>query len=98
MQRFYDNKEFFNQPVLTGDKNPYEIIKAYFEDKEMCEVRIRLWNLVETALTSDNIQFSEAAERLSLIHFYGQLEELVEATMKIAQELEEKLSSSLEIE
>jgi hypothetical protein len=98
MQHFYDNKEFFNQPVLTGAQNPYEIIKAYFEDREMYEVRIRLWNLVETALTSDNIQFSEAAERLSLIHFYGQLEELVEATMKIALEIEEKLTSTQEIE
>lgn len=45
----------------------------------MYEVRTRLWNLVETALTSDNIQFHEPCERLSLVHFYGQLERLIEA-------------------
>lgn len=59
----------------------------------MYEVRTRLWNLVETALTSDNIQYHEPCERLSLIHFYGQLEGLIEATMKIAQEIEVKLST-----
>jgi hypothetical protein len=53
----------------------------------MYEVRTRLWNLVETALTSDNIQYHEPSERLSLIHFYGQLEGLIEATMKIAIEI-----------
>lgn len=98
MQPFHDHKEFFNKPVFTGNQNPYETIKAYFEDREMYEVRIRLWNLVETALTSDNIQFHEPSERLSLIHFYGQLEGLIEATMKIAQEIEEKLSSTEEPE
>ena len=98
MQRFYDNKEFFNKPVLTGAQNPYEIIKTYFQDREMYEVRIRLWNLVETALTSNNIQFSEAEERLSLIHFYGQLEELIEANLKIATQIKEELTSTQEIE
>lgn len=98
MQPFYDHKEFFNRPVFTGSQNPYETIKAYFEDREMYEVRTRLWNLVETALTSDNIQFHEPSERLSLIHFYGQLEGLIEATMKIAVEIEEKLSYPQKIE
>src|SRR5450631_1265153 len=93
MQRFYTHRDFFNKPVLTGDQNPYDIIKTYFEDREMYEVRIRLWNLVETALTSDNIQFDEPSERLSLIHFYGQLEGLIEATMKIALEIEKELAS-----
>ena len=98
MQRFYTHRDFFNKPVLTGDQNPYDIIKTYFEDREMYEVRIRLWNLVETALTSDNIQFDEPSERLSLIHFYGQLEGLIEATMKIAIEIEEALAAPPEIE
>ncbi len=98
MQNYYDHKEFFNKPVFTGDQNPYEIIKAYFDDREMYEVRIRLWNLVETALCCDNIQYHEPSERLSLIHFYGQLEGLIEATMKIAQEIEKELTSPQEIE
>ncbi len=98
MQRFEANKEFFNKPVLTGSRNPYEIIRTFFEDRKMYEVRIQLWNLVETALTSENIQFSEASDRQSLIHFYGQLEELIEATMKIALEIEEKLTTGKETE
>ncbi len=63
MQPFHAHKEFFNSPVLTGDQDPYEIIKDYFDDREMYEVRIKLWNLVETALCSPNIQFHESAER-----------------------------------
>jgi hypothetical protein len=98
MQRFYTHKEFFNKPILTGDQNPYQTIKAYFDDREMYEVRIRLWNLVETALCSDNIQFHEPSERMSLIHFYGQLEKLIEATMKIALEIEKELASPQETE
>ena len=98
MQPFYDHKEFFNRPVFTGSQNPYEIIKAYFEDREMYEVRTSLWNLVETALCSDNIQFHEPSERLSLIHFYGQLEGLIEATMKIAVRERKKIIIPTEIE
>ena len=98
MQPYHDHKEFFNKPVFTGDQNPYQIIKAYFDDREMYEVRTRLWNLVETALCSDNIQYHEPSERMSLIHFYGQLEGLIEATMKIAIEIEEALAAPLEIE
>jgi hypothetical protein len=93
MQPYHDHKEFFNRPVFTGDQNPYQIIKAYFDDREMYEVRTRLWNLVETALCSDNIQYHEPSERMSLIHFYGQLEGLIEATMKIAIEIEEALAA-----
>ena len=97
MQPYHDHKEFFNKPVFTGDQNPYQIIKAYFDDREMYEVRTRLWNLVETALCSDNIQYHEPSERMSLIHFYGQLEGLIEATMKIAIEIEETLAAPPEI-
>jgi hypothetical protein len=93
MQPYHDHKEFFNKPVFTGDQSPYHIIKEYFDDREMYEVRSRLWNLVETALCSDNIQFHEPSERMSLIHFYGQLEGLIEATMKIALEIEKELAS-----
>ena len=96
MQPYSSHKEFFNKPVFTGDQNPYETIKNYFDDREMYEVRSRLWNLIETALTSNNIQYHEPSERLSLIHFYGQLEGLIEATMKISQEIEEKLLSPVD--
>jgi hypothetical protein len=98
MQPFHDHKEFFNSPVLTGDQDPYEIIKAYFNDREMYEVRIRLWNLVETALCSPNIQYHEPAERQHLIFFYGQLEGLIEAALKISIQIKEKLTPIQEIE
>jgi hypothetical protein len=98
MQPFHDHKEFFNKAVFTGDQNPYQIIKAYFDDREMYEVRTRLWNLVETALCSDNIQYHEPSERMSLIHFYGQLEGLIEAAMKIAIEIDEALATPPETE
>jgi hypothetical protein len=38
MQPFHNHKEFFNSLVLTGDQDPYEIIKDYFDDREMYEV------------------------------------------------------------
>ena len=85
MQRFHEHKEFFNKPIFISDTDPYEIIYRYFQDRHTYEVRTRLWNFVETVLTSDNIQYHDPCERLSLIHFYDQPEGLIEATMKIAQ-------------
>lgn len=85
-------------PVLTGDQDPYEIIKDYFDDREMYEIRIRLWNLIETALCSPNIQFHEPAERQHLIFFCGQLEGLIEAAMKISIQIKERPAHKQEID
>ena len=91
MHHFSDHKEFFNKPVLIGNKDPLAVIYNYSEDSVMYEVRTRLWNLFETAISSNNIQYHEAAERLSLVHFYYQLEGLMEANMKLASQLKEKI-------
>ncbi len=98
MYHFEENQEFFNKPILTGSREPFGIIRTFFEDIQMYEVRQRLWNLVETAIVSDNIQFSEADDRQSLLNFYTRVEELVEAAMKIDTQIKEGIVPSQEIE
>jgi hypothetical protein len=53
---------------------------------------------VETAITSNNIQFSEAEDRSSLLNFYNKLEELVEAALKINTQPQEAITQSVEID
>lgn len=98
MHHFEENQEFFNKPVLTGTQDPFGIICTFFEDIQMYEVRQRLWNLVETAIVSDNIQFSESRDRQSLLNFYIRVEELIEAAMKIDTQIKEGIVPSQEIQ
>jgi hypothetical protein len=98
MHHFEENQKFFNKPILTGTQDPFGIIRTFFEDIQMYEVRQRFWNLVETAIVSDNIQFSEAGDRQSPLNFYNRIEELVEAAMKIDTQIKEGIVPSQEIE
>ena len=98
MHHFEENQEFFNKPILTGSRDPFGVIRTFFEDIHMYEVRQKLWNLVEAAIVSDNIQFSEADDRQSLLNFYTRLEELIEAAMKIDTQIKEGIVPSQEIE
>jgi hypothetical protein len=98
MHHFEVYQEFYNKPILTGSEGPFGIIHTFFEDIQMHEVRQRLWNLVETAITSDIIQFSEAEDRQALLNFYCRIEELVEAALKIDTQLKEGITPDQEIE
>ena len=98
MHHFEENQEFFNKPVLTGTRDPFGIIRTFFEDIQMYEVRQKLWNLVEVAITSNTIQFAEAEDRQSLLYFYNRVEELIEAAMKIDLQIKEGIVPSQENE
>lgn len=81
MHNFELHPEFYNQPILLTEeekKDPSTVIKQFFEDVKLVEVRIRLHNLLEVALTRTNTIYDDASERDAVLYFVEQLEYVIE--------------------
>jgi len=74
MQHFKYHPEIFNQPVRLSDENPYEVIRDFFLNYRLSEIRQMLWDMVETSLTSRDTVFDGGLERGNLLYFYSQVE------------------------
>ena len=75
-------RDFYNESIrLREDQltDPESVLDEFFVDYQMVEVRQQLWDLLETALTSENTAFAEAPQREALLLFYYRLEEVMEA-------------------
>ncbi|HJV19998.1 MAG TPA: hypothetical protein VJ552_09000 [Sediminibacterium sp.] len=84
MQSFDLHPEFYSQPIwLTQEEkqDPMAVIKQFFDDLKLIEVRQHLVNLLEVALASDNSIYSDTRERDAVMCFCKQLEKLVEAVV-----------------
>lgn len=84
MHNFNLHSDFYNQPILLTDEekqDPLLVIRAFFEDVKMVEVRTHLYNLLEVALTTPNTIYSDASERDAALCFVKQLERIVEAIL-----------------
>lgn len=82
MDHFELHPEFYNNPILLTEEeklNPVEVIKEFFSEVNLLEVRMHLGKLIEVALTSNNYFFLESSERGEILAFSKQLEKLVEA-------------------
>jgi hypothetical protein len=82
MNYFEQNRDFYDQPAhLTEEqrKEPLKVIESFFSDYDLSEVRESLGALLEVALTSENLEFSEPGQRADVLYFCKQLEELIEA-------------------
>jgi uncharacterized protein len=88
MDLFSQHQEFFNKPIrLTQDEtqSPEQIFHNFYGAYHLHELREKLWQLVETGLTSDNPYFEEPGQRDHLMWFYNQLEQLLEAGFLISK-------------
>lgn len=86
MHNFKLHSEFYNQPILLTEeekKDPSIVIKQFFEDLKLVEVRIHLHNLLEVALTRPNTIYDDARERDAVMCFIKQLEKLVDTAYLI---------------
>jgi hypothetical protein len=82
MHNFELHPEFYNQPILLTEedkKDPLSVIRCFFDDVKLIEVRMHLNNLLEVALTRTNTIYDEAKERDALLCFIKQLETMVDA-------------------
>ncbi|MEA3425103.1 MAG: hypothetical protein U9R46_02530 [Bacteroidota bacterium] len=81
MHHFNLHSEFYNQPILLTEEekqDPLPVIKRFFEDVKLVEVRIHLYDLLEVALTTPNTIYDEASKRDAVLCFVKQLEKLME--------------------
>jgi hypothetical protein len=82
MSQFLEKKELFDTILLLRDdekQNPMGVIEQFFSDYRLHECRHILWSMVETCLTTDNIEFSAPEERGNLLQRYRDLERFLEA-------------------
>lgn len=82
MTPFLEQKELFDRILLLSEDEmlePLEVFERFFSDYHLHECRYILWAMVETCLTTDNTEFSEPAERASLMMNCRNLERLLEA-------------------
>lgn len=87
MHNFELHPEFYNQPILLTEeekKDPLPVIKQFFDDIKLIEVRIYLYNLLEVALTRPNTIYDDASERDAVLCFVKELEKMAEATLEYA--------------
>lgn len=86
MYNFELHPEFYNQPILLTEeemKDPLSVLREFFEDVKLIEVRIHLYNLLEVALTQHNSTYNEATERDVVLCFVKQLEKMIEGAIII---------------
>lgn len=89
MSLFLERKELFDRILLLGEeeiREPMEVLERFFSDYHLHECRDILWTIVQTCLTTENTEFSEPAERASLMMNCKNLERFLEAGSLILQE------------
>lgn len=82
MHNFELHHEFYNLPILLTEeeiKNPLLVIKQFFDDVKLVEVRIHLNNLLEVTLTRPNTIYDNASERDTVLCLIKQLEKMIES-------------------
>jgi ribosome biogenesis protein Nip4 len=82
MQPFDLHPEFYNQPIWLSEeekKDPLSVMREFFGDVKLGEVRQHIVNLLEVALASDNSIYADARERDAVMCFVKQLEKAIEA-------------------
>ena len=88
MSLFLEQKELFDRILLLGEdeiSEPMEVLERFFSDYHLHECRYILWTMVQTCLTTENTEFSEPAERASLMMNCKNLERFLEAGSLIVQ-------------
>lgn len=82
MSPFLEQKDLFDGVLLLGEeevREPIAVFERFFSDYRLHECRYILWTMVETCLTTENTEYSDAAERANLLLNYRNLERLLEA-------------------
>jgi hypothetical protein len=82
MHNFELHPEFYNQPILLTEEekqDPLSVIREFFDDVKLIEVRKHVYNLLEVALTGANTIYDDAIERDAVLSFIKQLMRMAEA-------------------
>lgn len=86
MQPYDLHPEFYNHPIwLTEEEKlkPIIVIKQFFVDVRLIEVRENLAKMLEVCMTTSNSLYNEAQERDVALYFWKQFEKLAEAVYQL---------------
>jgi hypothetical protein len=82
MSKFIEQRELFDKVICLGaedQKEPLQVLKRFFSDYRLHEVRHILWSMVEVCLTTENDEFGEPGARADLLLRFEHFQELLEA-------------------
>jgi hypothetical protein len=92
MSHFQQHKEFFNKPIYLSEeekKAPLDVIKEFFADFSLSEIREIHEQIDQACLATDNHPFDEPEERDQLMYFRRKEEKALEAALQL---LEQKIA------
>ena len=93
------NCEALNKTALLSSdelENPMLVIKSFFIEMKLPELRKLFQDILETCLTTENHPFCEAEMRFELLLHIKKIECLIEATSIIAEKIpKQAIDSSL---
>lgn len=105
MSQSDNNPEPGNRPLkLSAEQmdKPISVLRNFFQDAHLPEIRETLWKLVESVLSMKNAGFDDAEERSHLLWFYRELETMIEAAFLLCEKVpyneDEKLPASYYLE
>jgi len=82
MTPFTLHPEFYDRPIrldATEQKYPLTVLREFFDECPLGQVRQTLWQMVETALQADHTLYDKAPDRHHLLWFYRSAEAVLEA-------------------
>lgn len=81
----YNLEQYHRIEHLTEEqkKNPMIVLKSFFDNYHLHEVKEEFWNILTTVLSSDSCSYQKGRERGSVIFFYEQSLQLFEAAFLI---------------
>jgi hypothetical protein len=88
MSPFQNNPEFYDRPIRLTEQQkeqPLEVIRSFFQNCHLHELRRVLWKMLETSLTVRNSVYDDATERSQLLWFYRELETMLEASFLLCE-------------
>jgi hypothetical protein len=105
MDQSDNHSEQSNRPLKLSPEQvekPISVLRNFFQDAHLPEIRETLWKLVESVLSAKNAGFDEAEERSHLLWFYRELEIMIEAAFLLCEKVpyneDEKLPSAYYLE
>jgi hypothetical protein len=90
MNQFQNHPEFYDKPIRLTDEQhalPLAVLRNFFQDCHLHEIRRTLWRMLETSLTVRYSIFDDATERSHLFWFYRELETMIEASFLVCERL-----------
>jgi hypothetical protein len=84
MNQFQNHPEFYDQPIRLSEEQkalPLEVVRLFFQNCHLHEIRKTLWKMLETSLTVRYSVYDDASERSHLFWFYRELETMIEASL-----------------